>query len=141
MAIEALTDAIKAQSHRVLVVRRLQQAGPRRENGRRNPPFLQFNEHWVDPYLNPNVEQFIRTNRLPKWAEQWFSSGWTAMSRLSSSAATSPHAKQAKYEGGCLAAIGLGRSWMMPSTKADSPQDVHAWTIQSPPEVIGWYWL
>lgn len=52
------------------------------ENIWKKPDFSKMNEHWVDPFLNPNVEAFINTHRRPNWGKKSFSSNWTARERL-----------------------------------------------------------
>ena len=48
----------------------------------KKPDFSKMNEHWVDPFLNPYVEQFITKHRRPNWIKESFSSSWTARERL-----------------------------------------------------------
>jgi hypothetical protein len=45
------------------------------------PEMSQMNEHWVDPYLNPNVEKFIGKHRIQNWRKESFSITWTAANR------------------------------------------------------------
>lgn len=46
------------------------------------PELSTMNEHWVDPYLNPHVFNFVGKHRLQNWGLVQYSAKWTAANRL-----------------------------------------------------------
>jgi hypothetical protein len=81
-AIQSLVDLVKAQRFTSWWYVGYSMRDRDLENIWKGADFPAINEHWVDPFLNPNVRAFIDTHRMPKWIAESYSSKRTADERL-----------------------------------------------------------
>lgn len=52
------------------------------ENIWKGAEFAAFNEHWVTPFLDPNVDEFIKKHRMYQWSGRGYSRRYDAQERL-----------------------------------------------------------